>query len=285
VERLPLFFSFVFHSHSTQVIIFHLPIPTSKIPSLRFIVLMHLLTLFFLGLLFTAQAMTTPKNIKLTYFDIEAAAEPVRLALALAHVEYEDIRVKFPDWPTLKPTTPYGQLPTMTYDGGRTMTQSPAMLRWVGNLDESKALYPVDKLYEIEEAIGLIEDMKRAWTPSLYLGMRPANFGYPDDFASTDEGKAVVKALREKFTSDELPVYLKYFEDMIERNGGKFLCGDKPTIADCLVVPTIRNWTKGHVDHVPVTCIKDFSPKIAAYVENFCALAEIKGRYTNGLGA
>ena len=55
-------------------------------------------------------------KIKLTYFDIEGAAEPVRLALALAGKEYEDDRVKFPDWKDLKPKTPYGQLPVMTID-------------------------------------------------------------------------------------------------------------------------------------------------------------------------
>ena len=35
--------------------------------------------------------MTTPKNIKLTYFDIEGAAEPVRLALILSGTDFTDV--------------------------------------------------------------------------------------------------------------------------------------------------------------------------------------------------
>eukprot|EP00529_Nitzschia_sp_RCC80_P039198 CAMPEP_0113493720 /NCGR_PEP_ID=MMETSP0014_2-20120614/28737_1 /TAXON_ID=2857 /ORGANISM="Nitzschia sp." /LENGTH=56 /DNA_ID=CAMNT_0000387591 /DNA_START=118 /DNA_END=285 /DNA_ORIENTATION=+ /assembly_acc=CAM_ASM_000159 len=56
--------------------------------------------------------MTTPDNkkIKLTYFDIEGAGEPVRLALVMSGAEFEDDRIKFPDWGALKPKTPYGQL-------------------------------------------------------------------------------------------------------------------------------------------------------------------------------
>jgi glutathione S-transferase len=80
-------------------------------------------------------------KIKLTYFDIEGAAEPTRLALALAGQEYEDVRVKFPDWKELKPKTPYGQLPIVTIDDGPMRTQSGAMLRWVG-ATLSKTLYP-----------------------------------------------------------------------------------------------------------------------------------------------
>ena len=68
-------------------------------------------------------------SIKLTYFNIEAAAEPTRLALALAGQKYEDDRIEFKDWPTLKPKTPYGALPLMVIDNGPVKTQSMAMLR------------------------------------------------------------------------------------------------------------------------------------------------------------
>jgi hypothetical protein len=69
--------------------------------------------------------INTKMKIKLTYFDIEGAAEPTWLALALAGQEYEDDRVKFlPDWTELNPKTPYSQLPLMTIDDGPVRTQS-----------------------------------------------------------------------------------------------------------------------------------------------------------------
>ena len=92
-------------------------------------------------------------SIKLTYFDIEGRAECVRLALALADVEYEDVRISFPEWEELKPKTPHGKLPVLQIDDGPMKTQSGAMMHWVA-MKYSKMLYPESKTYEIEEAIG-----------------------------------------------------------------------------------------------------------------------------------
>lgn len=41
---------------------------------------------------------------KLHYFNIMGLAEPLRLLFAYGGIEYEDIRVEFEDWPTLKPS-------------------------------------------------------------------------------------------------------------------------------------------------------------------------------------
>ena len=229
--------------------------------------------------------MTTPK-IKLTYFDIEGVAEPIRLAFALAGVDFEDDRVKFPQWAELKPKTPHGTLPIMTIDDGPVIVQSQAMLRYAASLDKTGSLYPADKMLEVEQAIGILGDFTRAWQPNLHIAMKPHSYGYPEGYSKTDEGKAKVKEMRENFVANELSKWLGYLSDMIDKNGGTFLCGgDKPTIADCLAVVNIRSFTKGHVDHVPTDCVTKANPKIAAYVERFCALPEIKGRYSTGLGS
>jgi len=52
--------------------------------------------------------MSSYPKIKLTYFDIEGVAEPIRLALVLSGIPFEDHRIKFDEWPAMKPTTPYG---------------------------------------------------------------------------------------------------------------------------------------------------------------------------------
>ena len=229
--------------------------------------------------------MTAPK-IKLTYFDIEGVAEPIRLAFAFAGVEFEDDRIKFPQWQELKPKTPHGTLPIMTIDDGPVIVQSGAMLRYAASLDQTGSLYPTDKMLEVEQAIGILGDFSRAWQPNLYIGMRPQNYGYPEDYSKTEEGQAKIKEMRQNFVENELPKWLGYLADMLEKNGGTFLCGgDKPTIADCMAVASIRNFTRGHVDHVDPECVAKSNPKIAAYVERFCALPEVKGRYTTGLGA
>jgi glutathione S-transferase len=221
-------------------------------------------------------------SIKLTYFDIEGAAEPTRLALLLSGTAFEDERIKFPDWAALKPTTPYGQLPLMTIDNGPVRTQSGAMLRYVGS-SFSETLYPRDKIFDIEEALGVVEDMNKSWQPRLYMSMRPENFGHPKGFADTEEGKKLICEMREAWVQNELPKCLTNLEGLIEKNGGRWLASaDEPTIADCQAIPLLRNLTRGHVDHVPTNCLETH-PAICAYVQRFCALEPIQGRYNNGL--
>lgn len=221
-------------------------------------------------------------KIKLTYFDIEGAAECVRLTCLLAGLDYEDVRVKFPDWQELKPKTPHGTLPIMQIDDGPMRVQSQAMVRYLAS-EFSDTLYPKDKLFDIEEAIGLAGDFSRAWTPNLYMSMRPTSFGYPEGYGKTDEGKAKIQAMREAFCKDEMPKWLNYLTAMLDKNDGKWLAStDAPTIADCILVPTLRGFTRGHIDHVPTTVL-DSHPKIVDYIKRFCALPQIKGRYTTGL--
>lgn len=231
-------------------------------------------------------------SIKLTYVDKEGVAEPIRLALVLAGIDFEDIRVNCPDWKELKPKTPYGQLPIMEInDNGEYKAHSGAMLRYCGQLNtddntESSFLYPNEKMFEIEEAIGLITDLNNAFTPSLYISVRPQVFGYPEGSQATDEGKARTEALRTTFWKEILPTFLDHIEALLSKSGNKWLVSgcDKPTIADCFAVPNLRRFTCGHIDFIPSNCLETH-PKVVQYLERFCALPEIQGRYTDGIGS
>lgn len=71
----------------------------------------------------------TPRSIpRLTYFDIRGRAEPIRLLLEELEVPYEDRRVSIEEWPALKPTLPFGQLPIYE-EGSRLVPQAQAILR------------------------------------------------------------------------------------------------------------------------------------------------------------
>eukprot|EP00928_Gymnodinium_smaydae_P054442 TRINITY_DN38206_c0_g1_i1.p1 TRINITY_DN38206_c0_g1~~TRINITY_DN38206_c0_g1_i1.p1 ORF type:complete len:656 (+),score=166.83 TRINITY_DN38206_c0_g1_i1:137-2104(+) len=221
-------------------------------------------------------------TIKLTYFNIEAAAEKVRLALVMTGTPFEDNRIDFKDWAALKATTPFGQLPVMevTEDDGtkKVFAQSPAMMRYIARrFDKTGKLYPADAdaSLQVEEMLGLSDDMARAWSPSLYLGMgRHMNYGHPEEWPAK---AATVQALREKFIAEELPKFMGYFTAALEKSGA-FLCGASPTIADLQLFPQLRYYTKGVADHVPADCLDKF-PAIKAYLTRMLELPEIKAWY------
>src|SRR5687767_16008835 len=74
--------------------------------------------------------MTKPK---LTYFDAPVSrGEECRLALHIAGVEFEDVRIGMTDWPALKPTTPFGVLPTFEIPGKSVLAESNAILVYIG---------------------------------------------------------------------------------------------------------------------------------------------------------
>merc|ERR1712106_1225614 len=80
---------------------------------------------------------STMSQIKLTYFDLRARSEPARLVLAYAGVKYTDQRIPAPwdnpaPWAAMKPTTPYGQTPLLSWDG-QVIAQSMAITRFFGS--------------------------------------------------------------------------------------------------------------------------------------------------------
>src|SRR4029077_6733078 len=70
---------------------------------------------------------------KLTYFDgAFSRGEECRLALHVAGVDFEDVRIKREDWPALKPDTPFGSLPVLEMPGCPPLAQSNAILLLIG---------------------------------------------------------------------------------------------------------------------------------------------------------
>ncbi len=67
-------------------------------------------------------------------------AEATRIMLDIAGVPYEDKRVSHAEWPAIKPTTPFGQVPVLEVDG-KQLAQSGAIERYAAKLAK---LYPED---------------------------------------------------------------------------------------------------------------------------------------------
>ena len=218
-------------------------------------------------------------NAKLTYFGIHGAGEKVRLALVATGTPFEDDRVAFDTWMERKKTCKYGQLPILSIDGEE-YYQSDAMLRYIGAYCGSGKLYPTDDpalTFAIDEAFGLCEDFDRAWNPCVYIAMRPAAYGYGDDFTG-DKKTEVVKSLREKFVENELPRFMGYFSARLEKS--VFLVGDSLTIADLRLLPRLLYFAKGKADHVSSDVLKPY-PLVTAYMERVMSIPSIAAWYAD----
>ena len=218
----------------------------------------------------------------LQYFDIKGVAEKVRLAFVLAGVDFKDERISFSDWAELKGSTRYGQLPSLKIgpsDGAcDELYQSAAMLKYVA-LAEKETLYPVQdlaKCVHIEEVLGLLDDLARAWRPCVVVASSPQQFGFPEDMSAEDKDD-LAKRLREKFLAEELPKYMGFFSAHIDASG-YFLCGETPTIADCAALPQFQYFAAGIADHVPEDCLYPYGT-ITSYIDRMLAIPAIKNYY------
>ena len=109
--------------------------------------------------------MTLPT---VTYFDIRARAEPIRLILEETGIQYEDQQITGQEWPKLRADTPFGWLP-MYRNGDLEVWQSHAIYR---HLARVHGLYGSDEAERIrcdvvEEALADLNSLigRAPWRP------------------------------------------------------------------------------------------------------------------------
>ena len=101
--------------------------------------------------------------MKLEYFGLHGRAQMIRMALHYCNVEFEDVLYNFQEWGQKKATGnyEYGQLPVLTLDDGTQLSQSVAILRYVGAAHKGRngeRLYPGNENPEITYEIDCILD-------------------------------------------------------------------------------------------------------------------------------
>ena len=148
-----------------------------------------------------------PKSLKLTYFNIKARGEPIRLALSILGLPFEDSRLKdHQEFKKLQSegALPMNQVPLLTVDETVDIAQSTAILRFIGKFSthQSPRLYPEDpyKAALVDQLISMVQDVEMSLKPSgveqdavKRLAMRielsattlPTQFGYIDKFLAS----------------------------------------------------------------------------------------------------
>lgn len=98
------------------------------------------------------------KSYKLTYFNLTALGEPIRMLFNYGGIAFEDDRFEQEQWPEIKPKTPFGQIPILTIDGKK-INQSIAIARYVAKLVKLAGKNDFHSL-EIDSMVDTINDVR-----------------------------------------------------------------------------------------------------------------------------
>jgi glutathione S-transferase len=199
-------------------------------------------------------------QMKLNYFDMHGGrAEPVRLALHIGGVAFEDHRFTFPEFAEFRKSTPFGQVPTLHVDGTQ-FTQSDALLRYAGKL---AGLYPTDPLQALhcDEVTYVVEEAGAKLGPTFRM--------------SGEEQKAARLAL----VHGSMPVYLGWLQQRLRAQGGEFFADSRLTVADLKVFIDVRALNSGRFDHVPTDLVERVAPALNAHMQRIGETAAIKAYY------
>ena len=185
--------------------------------------------------------MSAKPLVKLTYFDFSGSrGEECRLALHAAGVEFEDHRIKGAEWPTVKPTMPFGAMPVLEIEGKGRLAQSNAILGFIGR---SHGLLPDDawEAARHEAVMCAVEELRGRIDPSMRT---------KDD--------ADKKRMREELSAGYIPTWGANLEAQIR---GPFVGGERISVADLKLFVVMQWFGKGALDHVPRDMLSRF-PKL-----------------------
>jgi glutathione S-transferase len=199
-------------------------------------------------------------KLKLTYFDFAGGrGEPARLALHIAGIPFEDRRIGFKEWGSLRDQFPLRALPVLEVDG-KVVTQSNSINRYVGKL---AGLYPQDDWQALlcDEAMDAVEDMDNL-------------LGNTIDLADDAKRKA-----REELAAGPIPRYLEQLQARLKAAGGEYFADGRLTVGDLKVWMVVRWLRSGILDHMPKDLVDRVAPLLAKHAERLAAQPRIAAYY------
>ena len=159
--------------------------------------------------------------VKLYYFDLYARAEPIRMALTKAGVEFEDVRLTGQSWMDFKPKCEFGQLPILELEDGTMLSQSAPILNYVGR---KYNLVPTDALEQ--------------WRGESFV-----NYAFEDVFVKVVPGLFSTAEDRDAKRNEATEKYfVPFFDKLATRLADRqYLCGETLTVYDMSVGGVLIN--------------------------------------------
>ena len=196
-------------------------------------------------------------DLKIIYFDLPFwRAEISRLPLFIANIDFEDFRPSDEEWDYAKENgkmkdgtkIPFSELPVLSING-ESVAQTIAIARICGKLG---GMYPEDivEAGKVDQIVVAVENINALLSPSM---------------KESDPLKK--KAMRKELTSNELPTYFGYLQDILDTNNSGWFVGDRMTIAD-LAVWSLLGWiASGVIDDISAEVIRPFDGLVGLYNE------------------
>jgi glutathione S-transferase len=168
---------------------------------------------------------------RLIYFDFAGSrGEECRIAMHLAGMDFEDVRVQSKDWPAMKASTPFGALPVLEIPGKAPLAHSHAILVLIGR---QHGLHPSDSFEAArhEQLMCAVEELRHTISPVLRI--------------ADPEQK---RKAREALAANEIHTW-------------GVQVGATLQVADLKLYMLVRWFKSGVLDHVP-TSVLDHCPKL-----------------------
>ena len=194
-------------------------------------------------------------DIKIIYFDLPFwRAEISRLPLFIANIDFEDFRPSDDEWDYAKENgkmkdgtiIPFSELPVLSING-ESIAQTMAIARICGKLG---GMYPEDIIEagKVDQIVVAVENINALLSPSM-----------------KESDLLKKKAMRKELTSNELPTYFGYLQDILSANSSEWFVGDSMTIAD-LAVWSLLGWiASGVIDDISAEVIQPFEDLVKLY--------------------
>ncbi|XP_074649216.1 hematopoietic prostaglandin D synthase-like [Tubulanus polymorphus] len=100
-----------------------------------------------------------PTKYRLLYFNARGRAELARLIFAAADVDYEDFRFEKEEWPAIKPTLHFGQVPILEVDG-KQINQTYAIARFIATEHGLSGRNRIEAA-QVDALVDTLEDMMK----------------------------------------------------------------------------------------------------------------------------
>jgi glutathione S-transferase len=199
--------------------------------------------------------MTKPK---FTYFNFSGGrGDASRLALHLSGIEWEDDRFTG-KWSEKKPLTPFGGLPVLEIPGKGVLSQSNAILTYIGR---EHGMHPTDswEAARHEALMNAVEELRN----------------FANATARDDEDDK--KQAREAFASGYLQQWAKGASAEIR---GPYVAGEQLNVVDLKLYVALRAYPRGVYDYIPKDVLEPFGKltRLITAVETHPKVVEFNDR-------